>query len=612
VELLSRQQIWSLVGIVVFIVEMTGCTSVKTEPVEANQIRKYSTENLYPSKQVPKCKSLLDSYCNYLYSPEVQGNLEVSQKIGPIEVLQGDTQNEFSQVFFRYAQAKLKSRRALPVDFKQVLERTHYFDKLRTFIARSPRSKMSLAERVDSETIGYEIGFLWSSAFNETVLFRMTKKYPGFHKLSERFVPVELDLEKRRLRRDLISEISKAVWRDDKNWQKVEDNFKRLKAAYLALIPKLEIDPAIAENWMARMAEVKLALPGSLPAISNEECSTTTVNAYYYTYLNVITVCAGDFNSEDILQTLAHEMAHALGIDRTSYLFEVQSNFGQSLSRLRKNVCVAKEFSCSEWSEYKTQFGPLLDSLAAYQPQLPEFQRCLKRRATAKPLTDEDVARTSNTIVTDRISALASSDKFLRITKSSIPMRNGKTKANPNYFNPCAYYLWSQGEEPIDDELTTLMYFTAEYRCSDADGPLKMKNAIETAKTMTAQLFSRTLRIEGEFSGRNLLETQGFSSPPYERFADVVGSYAMAELLKKLPEKWDRQNVFLASSSWQCIEPSLASHYPDESAVENTYIFDAHSEGDQRRKELFTTPIREAIGCEKDFEFQECRLAMKK
>ena len=86
----------------------------------------------------------------------------------------------------------------------------------------------------------------------------------------------------------------------------------------------------------------------------------------------------------------------------------------------------------------------------------------------------------------------------------------------------------------------------------------------------------------------------------------------MAEFLSELPNKWDRQNKFLASSSWQCIEPSLASHFPEESAIEKEYIFDAHTEGDQRRKELFTTPIREAISCEKDFEFKECELSFKK
>jgi hypothetical protein len=128
---------------------------------------------------------------------------------------------------------------------------------------------------------------------------------------------------------------------------------------------------------------------------------------------------------------------------------------------------------------------------------------------------------------------------------------------------------------------------------------------------MSIDVLRETLRIEGEFSNRSLMETEGYSSSPDERFADVIGSYAMAELLSELPFQWDRQNKFLASSSWQCVKPSLSSHFPEESAIEKEYIFDAHTEGDQRRKELFSEPIRKAIGCEKDFEFRECSLPFK-
>ena len=108
-----------------------------------------------------------------------------------------------------------------------------------------------------------------------------------------------------------------------------------------------------------------------------------------------------------------------------------------------------------------------------------------------------------------------------------------------------------------------------------------------------------------------MLETEGYGSPPYERFADVVGSYALAELLKQVPYNWDRQNIFLASSSWQCTHPSLASHFPEESEIENEYVFEEHTSGDQRRKEIFTEPIRKTIGCEKDFEFNECKIPFK-
>ena len=149
-------------------------------------------------------------------------------------------------------------------------------------------------------------------------------------------------------------------------------------------------------------------------------------------------------------------------------------------------------------------------------------------------------------------------------------------------------------------------------RCNpELASSVRLKNSIDLAKDMSEQVLRQSLRIEGEFSARSLLETEGFSSAPFERFADVVGSYAMADLLAQSPDVWDRQNRFLASSSWQCIEPSLASQFPEESSIEKEYIFDAHTEGDSRRKELFSSPIRAVIGCEKDFEFKECSLPFR-
>jgi hypothetical protein len=600
---------------------LTACTSAPPpappKPSE-EPLKTFSTDHFYNGQAIPQCKAMLDTYCNFLNSPGVMGNLEIKRAVSSTttantKVLQGDTPNQFSQVYYRYSMAKLKNKGYLPKDFTRVLDRHAYFGKLKQFLDRDPRPAMNLSQRLGSEQMDYELGSIWQAAFNETVLLRMDRKFTDFHKLPDNMVPVELQLERKRIRRELVSEISRALWRNSDEWTKVEKEFTRLQQAFLAMIDRLDVSSEVRADWSKRIREIQLVLPGAFPAISNEECSTTTANAFYYTYLNVVTICAGDFNSEDIAQTLSHEMAHALGVDRSQYLFEIGSDFGRHLSDFRQRICEPKSFSCDSWSAYKASFDKTLGSLSGFDPQLPEFQRCLKRRASEKSLGDSDIQRFARTIVSDRMSDLASSDRFLRITKPTMPLRNGKIQKNPNYLNPCSYYLWSQGEEPIDDELTTLIYFTAEYRCNDEKLPAsqRLKAAIETAKNMSEKVLHNSLQVEGEFSARSLMETEGFSSPPYERFADVVGSYALAEMLKQSPDVWDRQNRFLASSSWQCIEPSLASQYPEESSIEKEYIFDAHTEGDQRRKELFSAPIRQVLGCQKDFEFKECTLPFR-
>jgi hypothetical protein len=557
------------------------------------------------------CKSMLDNYCNFLYSPEALGNIEVRRSSNSTRVLQGETRNQFSQVYFTYAQAKLKNQLAFPKDFLRVLKRHNYFGKLEDFLARKPMEQMSLVDRLEMEQVSYELDMIWSAAINETVLVRMDRKYPNFHKLSGRMMPLELSLEDTRTRRNLISDISKAIWSGNENWRKVEMTFSQLRQSYKNIIQRLDASEELKDRWRKRIEEVQLILPGSLPAVSNDECSSTTVNAFYYTYLNVVTVCAGDFNSEDILQTLAHEMGHSLDIDRSQYLFQSRSQIGTEVSALRGHICSAKTFSCEHWKKFSGQFESLLSSLSGFSPDLPEFQRCLKRRPTSNTLRDDDISRLAKGIVTDRISSLASSDRFLRITKSELPMPNGKVQKNPNYLNPCSYYLWSQGEEPVEDELTTLIFFTAAYRCSDEPPQQRLRSSIEIAKNMTLRILEKTLKNEGEFSERAELESEGFSSPPAERFADVVGSYAMADFLQNLPQQWERRNKFLAGASWLCMEPSLASRYREESSVEKEFVFNAHTEGEQRRNELFTAPIRKVIGCEKDFQFEECALPLK-
>jgi len=588
---------------------LSACTSPE-ESKPNNALKIFSSDQVFVGEH-PQCKSMLDGYCTYLYSPDVLGNLEVKRPDDPIHVLQGETANEFTQVFYNYAMAKLQNRRFLPHDFYQALERANYFEKMEKFLARRSRQQMTKAQRLSSDATDYELGSLWSAAINETVLNRMDVKFPGFHNLPDYLIPVELDLERTRLRRSLTSEIARSIWRNNKNWQKVEHGFAKLQDSFVEMIARLDIPEALRKEWTEKILTIQLVMPGALPAISDEMCSTTTVNAYYYTNLNMLTVCAGDFNSEDAIQTLAHEMAHALGIDREQFLFESNSSFGRDLASLRGDLCTKETFSCDKWTQYKAGFEKEIDGLSAFQPSVPEFQRCLKRRETPKKLSDDDVQRFARALVSSRMSDLASSGRFLRITKPDLPMINGKTQKNPNYLNPCSYYLFSHGQESIDDDLTTLMYFTAEYRCSDQKPSERMKTALEVAKTMTARVFEGSLRMEGEFSPRDQLENEGFSSPPYERFADVIGSYAMAQYLAHLPFEWDRQNKFLASSSWQCSRPSLATHFPEESAVEKEYVLDAHAEGDQRRMELFSTPIRKVIGCEKDFEFKECSLPFK-
>lgn len=565
------------------------------------------------ASEAPGCKAMMDQYCKSLYSPEARGNLQVKHGQSSVEILQGETPNQLSQVYYKYARAKLRRRKILPADFVSVLESSRYFGKLDEFLRRPPRESMSLSQRLRYDRIDSELGSSWSSALQETVLRRAAKKVPGFHKIPDSLITPELAVEKRRIRRQLITEISRGLWQEDRNWKKVEETFINLRGSFLHLIDRLDFPESLRQEWRQRILDVRLVLPGSLPAIADTECSATNNNAFYYTHLNVLTVCAGEFNSEDIVLTLSHEMAHALDLGRSVYLAKARSPLGSKISSLRESVCSQKSFSCEEWRNFKQGFSESLLTLRSFNPELPDFNRCLKKQWANRAPDDEEIARAAKNAITERFSRLANSDSFLRITKRELPFIDGKMRKNRNYLNPCSYYLWSQGEEPIDDELTTLLFFTAEHQCEGTGKPgaERMRDAIEMAKVMSLKLLNETLSMEGEFSGSSVLESEGLSSSPDERFADVIGSYATAEFLAEITDVEDRRNRLLASNSWQCSSPSLAARFPDESSVEKALVLDAHTDGELRRIETFSKPIRSAVACKKDFEFKECRLPFR-
>ncbi len=586
---------------------LSCATEIKSPPIE---IRKYSESS--QSQIENGCKGFFDHYCSELYSPEASGNL-LLDRIKPIQILQGETANQFSQVYYKYSLAKIRNRRLLPQDFQTILNRHDYFDRLEDYLRRSPIQKMSLSERLASDFLSYQLGAMWRSAIEQTVVSRMSSKYPGFHQIPFRLKPKEFEVEERKIRRKLISEFSRVLWHNDSNWLKVTVGFNELQSSFIRLFDKLALPKKLREDWKKKIQSLQLALPGSLPEISDEECSTTTANAYYYKYLNILTVCAGDFNSEDIILTLAHEMSHALDLDRTLYLYLHESDLGIDLTRLRANLCSKEhQISCKDWSQFKANLPERILDLEDFEVPLEPFNQCLKRNVETKPITEKDFDRLAGKVASTQMDSLATAGLFLKLIKKNLPMKNGKSQINPNYLDPCSYYLWSKGEEPIDDEIYALVYFAAEYQCgSNQDEGERLRSAIDVSQAITRTVTKAVMKAEGEFSDRPELVTEGLASSPIERFADVLGSYAVAEYLKRFETPWERRTKYLASSSWLCQEPSLESRYPEESRIVQEYNLESHVQGEERSMEVFSQPIREVLGCKKDFEFDECTLPFK-
>jgi len=602
-----RALIFSIIVIATLVSTLSSCSRPEHKP-------EFSTLNPPPTFIEPHtglgCLGLINQYCDSLYAPGADGNLVIEKRKGtPIYILQGKTANGLNQVFFELAKSKLRNREIFPKDFLAVLKAHHYFQKLEDLLDRKPFATMNMTDRVESTELESDVEYLWTLSIKDTLITRISRKFPEYPSLSEDAIPPEISHYERLERRILLSQISHAIWKDHPNWKKVTAAFENLRTHFLKVISSIAIPKPVQKEWIARIQSLALVLPGSMPEIADQDCTSTTINAYYYSHLNVITVCAGDFNSEDILLTLAHEMSHALDVDRSIHLFFQGSQLSESLGHVNKLLCEAPKntFSCSSWKTFKDQVGSALPPIAAFHPDLPKLNECLKREPTTRNLEPDAIDRFAKLAIKERIRTLSDEEAFLRITQSKLPLANGKKAFNPYYLNPCHYLQAHWETESLDSDLAFLTAFTAEYECSEIkDPPERLKQAIIYTQNLFTDVLKNMITSEGEFSDRRSLVEENYSSSPVERFADLLGSYVVAEVMKSDPSLWDRRMTFFASNSWQCAGPSLSTAFPKETLLMRQYLQDSHTDGDDRKKELLSTPIRDTLSCAKDFEWNEC------
>lgn len=560
------------------------------------------------AEQKPSCLGMVRTFCQNLYRPENQGKMVLPLAPETLEIRKGKTANDFSQAYYEFALSEIHNREQLPKGFRERLVQRNYFRKLREYLSRKPARKMTLEDRIEILRLADEIDSIWSSAIQETVLKRMEKKYPGYSSLPEDLVPLELKHEANRIRAILISEIATAVWTDHPNWKKVEKQFEEVRRTFHDVIQRhLDLPKDVKRDWLKRLASVRLVLPGSDPEVDMYSCTKTEDNAYYYTHKNYLTVCAGDFNAEDIRQTLAHELAHSLDLDRSMTIHENESKLGVAIAALRKDSCTPKTYNCLDWQKFKENYVTNYADFDRFSLQVPELHACLKNRSTKSPIPEEYLQRVAREEVQDTVSVLAEQNTFLRIITPELPMPDGSFQKNPMYLNPCGYYLWDHQSHPFDEELSLLLFFTSEYRCSpELPNDVRFKHAIEEATELQKTLVYSRVRREGEFSTRWRLNADGYAASPVERFADALASEVFADILHKIKSVEKRRALYLANVAWLCPRPSLQQMLPHEARIQTQFYNDAHSDDFQRQKELLPEVIRDAIVCQKDFDTAEC------
>ena len=556
------------------------------------------------------CQSMVRNFCSQLYSPDARGNLRIGDSAQQYSTLQGQTQNDFDLAWFAFYKARLDNAAKLPPVLQQALARRDFFGKLRRLLRRPPVSKMRLDSKFEFEDLENEVDSIWDLAIDEAVSRRVERVFPGTFRLKQSEILPHVESQMSKARGKLWSEISLALWKGHPNWKLVETDFRELKEAFILAIDEFHVSDETKAAWKEKMASVRLALPGEDPTTANRECVSVARNAYYYRYLNTVTVCAGYFTGGAQILTLAHELAHAF--DFMARLIDVHqaSPLMQRLRNLRQNVCSSKaEFDCQVWEDFKTGYPPELESLLETKAEEPELHACLQKSVPSKALTHEVIREKSEEATKRRFSDFATSSAFFRLVNEQLKSPSGARIKNPSYLNPCASEIWNTGKFALDSEFVSLLLFTSAYRCSAGEGTERLRQAIIESKEISEKILDVVIEEEGALSARDDLQIEGYSSPSTERFADRIGSYAVAKYLAKFPTVERKRAAYLASSYWLCDRPSLKTENYEDFEALHDFILDrgVHPESNSRIVDWLSPPVVTALECQSDFEERSCQ-----
>lgn len=594
----------AIIAIAIGLVAMTRAPSITVPEEELI----FPPEVMAPQEQIG-CQAMVQNFCGQLYSPDAQGNLQIRDTTQSYRTALGSTRNDFDAARYAFHKARLQKRQLLPRDLKASLERREFFSHLSRLLSRPARSKMDIESKFEFEDLESRVDSVWSLAIKETVSRRIERRFPGTFRLKNAEVPQHIDIEVSRVRGKLWAEISLALWKGHPNWKSVEDDFENLKAAYIEVIDGLKLTSPVKAAWKLKLQSIRLALPGEDPVTANQECISTTRNAYYYRYLNSVTVCAGYFTGGGQILTLAHELAHSLDFSSRMIDLQQSSTLMERLHSLKADVCSTKpDFDCGSWTEFKSAFDENLKSLPASDFEAREVHSCLHKASLSRELDDEVIEEKASDSIRKRFSEFATNSTYFRLTNPEIKNAKGHLVKNPSYLNPCAGEVWDIGKYALDSDFVSLVFFTAAYRCSEEQGAARLRAAIIESKEMNERLLASVMKSEGPFSARDELQSEGYSSPSTERFADRIGSYAVAKYLEKFPSVESRRAIYLASSFWLCEKPTLKAENLDQFKALNEFIIDrgAHAESDSRIADWLSPPIREALHCTKDFDMPVC------
>jgi hypothetical protein len=467
---------------------------------------------------------------------------------------------------------------------------------------------MSPDERVARLNLSNELGDAWDGAYDETALRRLEEKHPGFMKRRWKELEPSWEIDHERAKRMLSVEISRAVWEHSPEWKRATAILEDLKIRLGKLIdanPRIKagVKPFLKKN----LERAKLVPPHGSANVSGTLCKNNHQNAFYVPFSHEVTLCEGPLTSFDPTSTLAHELTHAIGAEGLVAAQLENSEFSEKLLSFGHSFCSKTPVDCKAWKQFRKDFDDITGQLYVFQPWHEDLFDCLQK-SNLKSAGYFQQLRAAESLAEDSMSWMAQYDYFLKLSQPRTQLIDGSIHPNPVYLNPCATGYWEYiGDMNVEASGPALVAFSGNYACSDEDEPKKrLKDALETTKSMLTQLLVSEIRMEKSFSSRWLLHRWEYTDNVDERLSDVVSSELMGQLLKEVADPRLRLSKFVSNFPHICSKSGVEALYPELAQVQSELHYDPHSFGQQRRNEYLRSSIREALQCRKDFDLKEC------
>ena len=557
------------------------------------------------------CEELTDKFCESLWSAENQGNFRFPDGT---QILTGTRRKNFMENGrFIHLQKTAKSRCLLPDDVKDTMgihcgdgdQKTDMLARLEALLSRidsidqNKKSMSSWQRSID------QILSDFGHAIDDTAYESAAKDRPD---IKERLWDDWTFHEKKALYEnyyDIKTEIMKAVYLNDSDWQRVVKVFNEAVQDVLTVVEQMDLD-AESENIMKeKVSSVKLSLPYEDPrrvGSVTEFCATSENNAYYIHTSNAFVICMGKINGSlnegALYGTIAHEIAHS--IDPTRFLADVYTQTPESLL-LKELYEGSASLPCDDWEQRKGEAFSISSETYELPEKLSSLDQCLIDRRGLSEINHSALDYVSDRFAEMSMDSPAQQNHFSLLTTDKV-FKDGVLEDNEFYLEPKLFEESKNFYMEVSffhkGYFHDMSVFVKEYKCRILESRSE-KEAFAEALEETKKLRKMYEYYLSDLLGQNSkgLVMFNLSKPSAEDFADWISYKAMELKLKRNQSVESRRAFLLADTSFFCKPKSLETLAKEKTLIERQYSRAFHPPDRNRRLSRFTPKIADLLEC---------------